>query len=126
MLRVLVDENLPRSLSLGLREAGVHALDVRDEGLTGKTDREVFEFAVAQTLTIITRDREFGNFLLFPLGSHSGVVIVRYPTTMKPAALSRAIVEALRSIPEAEILGNLVILEPTRIRFRPKGSQPSE
>jgi len=45
MFKFLVDEDLPRSTSRLLEKRGVEVLDVRDCGLKGKSDQEVFRFA---------------------------------------------------------------------------------
>ena len=45
MLRLLVDEDLPRSLAPALRAAGYDAADIRDEGLRGQPDARVFSYA---------------------------------------------------------------------------------
>jgi predicted nuclease of predicted toxin-antitoxin system len=42
MLRLLVDEDLPRTLAPALRDASHDALDVRDAGLRGASDAIVF------------------------------------------------------------------------------------
>jgi predicted nuclease of predicted toxin-antitoxin system len=50
-VRFLVDENLPRSLAKVLRESGFDAVDVRDLGLRGKPDSEIFRAALAHEAT---------------------------------------------------------------------------
>lgn len=41
----LIDEDLPRSTARALRAGGRDAVDVRDVGLRGHTDEEVFDYA---------------------------------------------------------------------------------
>jgi predicted nuclease of predicted toxin-antitoxin system len=41
-LRFLTDEDVPRSTARVLRDAGFDVVDVRDVGLRGKSDQEVF------------------------------------------------------------------------------------
>lgn len=43
MPKILVDEDLPRSTAQLLRSLGVDACDVRDVGLKGTPDAEVFK-----------------------------------------------------------------------------------
>lgn len=45
MPKFVVDEDIPRSTTRLLRERGYEVLDVRDCGLRGKSDEEVFHFA---------------------------------------------------------------------------------
>ena len=57
MAGFLVDENLPRSLVADLEAAGHEATHVADVGLRGKPDVEVFGYAVANGLSIISVDQ---------------------------------------------------------------------
>ena len=61
MARFLVDEDLPRALAPALREAGLDARDVREEGLRGQPDANIFSFAVERGFVIVTADVEFGT-----------------------------------------------------------------
>jgi len=40
MLKFVIDEDLPRSTGIILRESGYDVLDIRDHGLRGKTTRQ--------------------------------------------------------------------------------------
>ena len=121
MLGFLVDEDLPRSLVSVLVEAGFQAHDVRDVGLRGKSDAEVFAYAVANGLALISGDLGFASLLEFPLGSHSGIIIARLPNQTPITELNRAVADAIDAVGAADIFGNLVIIEPGRIRLRRKG-----
>lgn len=114
----LVDEDLPRSLSRALRQAGIRAEDGRDVGLRGAPDNEVMHYAISHDLTLLSADLGFANVLRFPLGSHSGIVIVRFPNELSTTTLVEAILTILRSLSDEEILGNLLIIEPGQIRLR--------
>jgi len=45
MLKFLIDEDMPRSTARVLNEKNYEAVDVRDCGLRGKSDEEVFAYA---------------------------------------------------------------------------------
>ena len=115
---VLVDEDLPRSLVVALRDVGLAALDVRDIGLRGRPDNEILEYAVQHNLTLLTADIGFGNLLRFPLGRHAGIGVARFPNEVSPAQLNASIVRALGSLTDDDIIGNLIVIEPERIRLR--------
>jgi predicted nuclease of predicted toxin-antitoxin system len=100
MARFLVDEDLPRSLGPRFRAAGLAAQDVRDLGLRGKSDDEIFAYAVAHGLALLTADVGFGNVLRFPLGTHVGIVVARFPNELSTSALNQAILEAVRELSE--------------------------
>jgi predicted nuclease of predicted toxin-antitoxin system len=118
MARFLVDEDLPRSLGRGLRAEGFDAQDVRDIGLRGKTDREVLQHAVAENRILVTADLGFANLLAVPLGTHSGILVVRLPNELAVGTVNTVVLNAVRTLADEELRGSLMIVEPTRIRLR--------
>lgn len=122
--RVIVDEDLPRSLYRALREAGFDAVDVRDIGLRGEPDHRVFAEAVRQERVLLTGDLGFGNLIRFPLGSHHGIAVARLPNEMPASEVTKLLVETLSGLTEEDLRGALVVIEPDRVRLRrPEGSQ---
>src|SRR5208337_1042488 len=106
---------MPRSTAKVLREKSYEVLDVRDCGLKGKSDDEVFKFAQNQKAVILTGDLGFGNILHFPVGSHSGIVVAHYDNEISTSELNNQIMNALDTLTEEDFKGNLVILEPGKI-----------
>ncbi len=45
MIKLVIDEDMPRSTAKILKAKGFEVLDVRDCSLRGKSDEEVFNFA---------------------------------------------------------------------------------
>jgi predicted nuclease of predicted toxin-antitoxin system len=68
--------------------------------------------------SLLTGDLGFSNILKFPLGQHFGIVVARFPNEMTPGEINREIVTSLRDLGESDFKGNLIILEPGRIRIR--------
>ncbi len=118
MLRFLVDEDLPRSTARVLREHGYEAQDVRDMGLRGSTDSEVFARAQSLSAVLLTADIDFANILRFPPGSHFGIVVSRIPDELSTAAINSEILKALKELATEDIARAIVILEPGQIRIR--------
>ena len=118
MARFVIDEDMPRSTGVALVEAGYEVKDVRDHGHRGASDEEIYRFAQQQEAILLTGDLGFGNILKFPLGKHFGIVVARFPTEMTPKEMNREIVASLRDLTETDFKGNLIILEPGRIRIR--------
>jgi predicted nuclease of predicted toxin-antitoxin system len=116
--KFLIDEDLPRSLAPRLRSSEMQAEDVRDLGLRGCSDEVILQYASSDERILVTGDTGFGNLLRFPLGSHAGVVIARFPTELPVSETNDLIVRALQQLSEEEISGNLVLIEPNRIRLR--------
>jgi predicted nuclease of predicted toxin-antitoxin system len=116
----LIDEDLPRSTTRILKEQGHRVFDVRDCGLRGHGDDEIFEFAQREKAAVLTGDLGFGNILRYPIGSHHGVVIAHFPNEISTTELNRHIAAALQGLSETDLSGNLIIIEPGQLRIRKK------
>lgn len=95
MLKFVIDEDMPRSTAGALRAENYEALDIRDHGLRGKSDNEIFKFAQKQQAIILTGDLGFGNILHFPLASHFGIAIAHFPNEVSTSELNKHIVKAI-------------------------------
>jgi len=120
MLKFVIDEDMPRSTARVLKANGFEALDVRDYGLRGKNDEEIFAFAQENNAALMTGDLGFGNLLHFPVGSHSGIVIAHFPNEMSSSELNNQILKAFMNLTEDDFKGNLIIIEPGKLRIRRK------
>jgi predicted nuclease of predicted toxin-antitoxin system len=118
MIKFVVDEDMPRSTSGVLKSRGFEAMDVRDCGLRGKSDEEVFRFAQREKAVIVTADLGFGNLLRFPVGGHSGIVVVHFPNEMSVSEMNDQIRKAFDNLTADDFKGNLIVLEPGKIRVR--------
>ncbi len=118
MKAFLIDEDLPRSLARALSVAGMDAVHVIDAGLRGRSDSVVLADANRNRRTLVTADLDFSNLLQYPLGTHAGIVIARFPNETPVDTLNEAVVAALNSLADDEITGCLVIIEPGRVRLR--------
>jgi len=118
MLKFVIDEDMPRSTARVLKANNFDALDVRDYGLRGKDDYEIFGFAQENKAILLTGDLGFGNLLHFPLGSHSGIVIAHFPNELSTSELNNQILKAFKNHEENDFQGNLIILEPDKLRIR--------
>lgn len=116
MPEFLVDENLPRSLAPRLRAAGFQARDVRDLGLRGAPDTEIFEFALTHGLVLLTSDLGFG-LMLRSRPEAPGVVLARLPNEWTAWAVNELLEKSLSNLPDYSP-GTLVVIEPERIRVR--------
>jgi len=117
-MRLLVDENMPRSTLPTLVASGHDAEDVRDVGLRGAADQPIFRYACDQDRMLVTRDLDFANLLQYPLGTHPGILVLRLPETLRPEAVLRTLTAALSQLGGRDLRGDLVIVEWTRVRVR--------
>jgi predicted nuclease of predicted toxin-antitoxin system len=116
--KFLVDEDMSRSTAVVLRQAGHEAEDVRDVGLRGHSDQEVFDRAQAQGAILVTADKDFANILRFPLGSHAGIIVSRVPDRLPTQRVNEELLQALGRLKGQDLKGTLVIVEIGRIRIR--------
>jgi len=87
-------------------------------GLRGRPDQSIFEYAQASGLVLLTGDLGLGNVLRFPLGTHPGIVVVRFPNEISNEVTNEAILAALENTTPQEIEGHVLIVEPGRVRLR--------
>jgi predicted nuclease of predicted toxin-antitoxin system len=118
VLRLLIDEDMPRSTAVALREGDHTALDVRDVGLRGHSDADVFAYAQAQDAILVTADKGFANVLSFPPGSHAGLIVLRVPNELPTRKVNELLLKALAQLEDEVLKGVLVIIEPGRVRIR--------
>jgi predicted nuclease of predicted toxin-antitoxin system len=118
MSRFLLDENMPTVTARTLRARGHEVLGVWECGLAGKRDEEVYRYAMKDQAIIITRDRGFGHLCLRSEGVNPGVVIVTFPKEIPSDQMNRRLDTVLLLLPDDDIRGNLVIVEPGKLRIR--------
>ncbi|MGA3086333.1 MAG: DUF5615 family PIN-like protein [Thermodesulfobacteriota bacterium] len=118
MPKFVIDEDMPRSTAKTLITNGFEALDIRDYGLRGKNDDEVFKFAQTNRAVFLTGNLGFGNLLHFPVGTHSGILIAHFPNEISPSELNNQIIKAVLDLKEDDYSGNLIIIEPGKLRIR--------
>jgi predicted nuclease of predicted toxin-antitoxin system len=118
VVTIVVDEDMHRSVAEPLEQLGHRVFDVRDCGLRGASDKEIFAFAQKQGAALLTGDLGFANILTFPLGSHHGIIVSRFPNELPTWRINEEILHGLKSIKDEEIKGNLIIIEPGRVRIR--------
>lgn len=81
MIAIQADEHVPQEVVTGLNARGIEAYSAYPEGLSGASDREVFEYAQRKSRIILTNDPDFFPFL--EEGRHHGIL---YLTTQRAPA----------------------------------------
>ncbi len=117
-MNIVIDEDLPRLLTAMLTRHGHRVFDVRDTALRGKSDEMVFKFAQENQAVLFSADLGFANILNFPLGSHSGIFILRFPHEVTTKNMVERVEILLLKIPATEFSGNLIIATPQGLRIR--------
>lgn len=119
-MKMVLDENIHRSLGDVIQKLGHEILDIRDHGLRGKPDEVVFNFAQKHEAALISEDMGFASIIRFPLGSHHGIIILRFPNQMSTETINEKVYAAFQKIAPIDMRGNLIIIAPENIRMRRK------
>lgn len=125
MSRFLIDEDMPRSTAVVLRQSGYEATDVRDIGLRGRGDDEIFAYAQERPAVLVTADKGFANVLSFPPETHAGIIVVRVPNELPTQQVNQVVLRVLAELTGEELRGLLIIAEAGRTRIRrPRPTAP--
>lgn len=116
-MKIFANENLFEPIIDYLRSRGNDVLSIRDSGLSGISDDEVYEKACKENLVIITMDKDFTRTFRFPPERCGGIVVAKtYRRTVdETLAIFR---KHFQAINEEDIKGNLVIITPEGVRIR--------
>jgi len=87
-VKVKLDENIPVSLVEALTLLGHDVHTVIGQGLTGRTDREIWKQCLLEERLLITQDLDFSNSRKFEPGSHAGIVLVRVQNPARVALIN--------------------------------------
>ena len=117
-MKAIIDEDLHRSLVDVLKALEFQVFDVRDHGLRGHSDKEVYIFTQKKRAVLFSADLGFSSILAFPIGSHYGIVILRFPNEMPTTEINQQVAKLLSKVKKQDFKGNLIILSKNNIRIR--------
>lgn len=113
----MVDECLGRGIVLGLRDSGNDVLWVR-ETAGGMADEDVLAWSYRDRRVLLTEDFDFGELIFGRRRPAYGVVIIRLSAFRGTwVQVVAAVVERLDAM-QSKFIGNLTVLDPTRIKPR--------
>ena len=115
-MHLKLDENIDTRLLKLLRDAGHDAVTVRDQGLCGTVDTDLYRICVSEKRALITLDLDFSNTLQYRPDDTSGIIVLRGPDDLFPTVriLIETLVEALK---HETPVNHLWIVEPGRLRI---------
>lgn len=115
-MRLLADENISRVVIERLRAAGFDVLSI-GESQPGASDRQILEVAASERCFVMTEDRDFGEMVIRQRVRVRGLMLLELDrlSNLREAEL---IAEVLSTHAD-KLSGNLIVVEPARIRVRP-------
>ena len=116
-MKLLLDQGLPRSAAMLLREGGIDTLHVGEIGLAAATDNEILQRGRQKERVVVTLDADFHALLAFSKALSPSVIRIRIEGLTGPMAANVIREAVLRSKEDLEN-GALVTVQPGRIRIR--------
>jgi predicted nuclease of predicted toxin-antitoxin system len=114
-MKLKLDENLPEALLAELATLNHDADNVRQEGLAGRDDPDVWRAAQAEARFLITQDLDFSDVRKFQPGTHHGLLLVRLPEAGR-LALTPRIVDIFRREDVESWAGCFAVLSEHKLR----------
>ncbi len=111
----LIDENVPARVVRALDEAGF-SITSASTILHGSPDEELCQFAMKSGLVIITQDHDFSTLVIRDLWQVPGLILVEMPRSTAVEIATR-LLDVLQDHGD-QAPGNIVVVEPSRIRVR--------
>lgn len=87
MTRFLVDAQLPPALARWLTDQGHEAVHVGDIGMQAATDRAIWDYALASSSALVSKDEDFAQRKMLADGGPA-VIWIRLPNTRRQDLLA--------------------------------------
>jgi len=115
-MKLLLDQGLPRSTAILLREAGIDAVHVGDIGYSSADDAAILQKARDEDRIIVTLDADFHAVLALSGASSPSVVRLRMEGLRgkEAASLNKVLFHCSDDLAR----GAMVTVQPGRIRVR--------
>jgi predicted nuclease of predicted toxin-antitoxin system len=121
-MHIKVDEDLPRAVSVLLREAGYECSTVSEQGMGGFKDPNLWERVQQHRQFLVTADKGFGDIRKYPPGSHGGILLLR-PSEDGVHPLIELVNQVLKTVSDLRTLsGLLAVASPQGLRIRRPGA----
>jgi predicted nuclease of predicted toxin-antitoxin system len=115
-MRFLADENVSRLVIERLRNRGLDVVSI-SETRPGVPDKDVLAAANAEDCILITEDRDFGELVIRQNLGVRGLILLELDRLSNATEADK--VTEVVSTHADKLLGNLLVIEPSRIRIRP-------
>ena len=108
------DESCDFAVVRTLRKAGFDVKAVTEVS-PGAADEEVIDLATAESRFLLTEDKDFGQLVFASLTGHSGVILIRFPATVRTAIVETVLELIQKHAHNME--RRFIVVRPGRIRI---------
>jgi len=116
MMRLLLDQGLPRSAAAILRDKGYDVIHVAEVGLRDAKDIEIIHYAREQGRIVVTLDADF--HALLKVGGHSRPSVIRLRLEgLRGMELADLVEQILATVDQDVKQGALVMVNANTIRI---------
>lgn len=119
-MKLLIDECVLGKTAELLKRNGFSIITLQELGKTSVTNGAVIKISKKQKSVIVTNDLDFGNLIMYPLGSHPGIIVLR-PRLDTPQAIDdvhKILLRLLREVKPQDIEKSLIIIDRNKYRIR--------
>ncbi|MBZ0256832.1 DUF5615 family PIN-like protein [bacterium] len=115
-MKFKLDENLGITIAKIFLDAGYDTETVRQEGLSGASDKKLIQECKEEKRCLVTLDLDFSNPLIFTPTHYYGIAVLRVP--VNPSFVDFQIYSRtfLQYLAEHDIRGKLWIVQQNQIR----------
>lgn len=117
MIRLLLDQGLPRGTALHLRREGWDVVHVGEIGMSRATDQEILDYTRHENRVCVTLDADFHALLV--LGSEQSPSVVRIRIEgLQAIAMAELLIRIKPHIQSAAEQGALITVTEAQVRIR--------
>lgn len=117
MIRLLLDQGLPRTACRMLAAAGWDVIHVGDIGLSRATDQQILDYALSDNRVCVTLDADFHALLATANASGPSVIRIR-KEGLQAGALAELLIAVWPQIEKQVIAGAMITVTEKSIRVR--------
>jgi predicted nuclease of predicted toxin-antitoxin system len=115
-LKLLLDQNLSPTTTRFLTDIGLEAYDVREKGLSGASDEQIYAYAANGNFILVTFDIAF-SYRYISGKELPGLILLRvHPQTTE--ILHPLLADFFSRFTESKLSGCIAVLERHRYRLR--------
>jgi|SRR3990172_2031684 len=116
ILRLYLDQMFNIRVYAALNEEGHNVLRASEIGQERADDNEILQKAIADNRILITLDEHFGDWVILPLSSHSGVIRIKVNPTVSEKIIG-ILLPFLRNHMQEEFKDHLVIVSEYKAKW---------